>query len=164
MTTRFVQFFCCTVLMFSSPAIAAETWDCTIHRNLPPGGTEVTPERGQIKIEGDELSWRGRPLHVAVNNDVGVVAIFAQATTSPPAVTVHGLQPEQNAAMEAHFRSLTPNPLIDSFTIAINKQDGSLRIGSVGTTQVLDISTGNCQKAESTPVAGGPTKSDDAAH
>jgi hypothetical protein len=162
-SARFVQTLCGTLFLFGSPAIAAETWDCTIHANLRSGGTEVAPEHGQIGIEGDELHWRGQHYRIAVNNDVGVVAVFAQATTSPPSITVHGLQPAQNAAMEAHFRSLIPNPLIDSVTIAINKQDGSLRIGSVGTTQVRDESAGTCRKAEAVPVAADPTKSDNLA-
>ena len=59
--------------------------------------------------------------------------------------------------METHFKSLIPNPLIDSYTVALNKQDGSLRIGSVGTTRVLDISTGTCQKAEPALGASNPT-------
>lgn len=153
--TRLGQVLCFAIFMFGSPASAAEIWNCTVHSMLAPGATELSAGHAQIKIDGDDLAWIDgaaasgltRHYHIAVNNDVGAVAIFAQATTSPPSVTVAGLPHNLAVDMQTRLAAAVPNPLVNSYTIALNKKDGSLRTGSVGTTGVHDISTSECQLA-----------------
>lgn len=153
MHTRF--FIVITMLIASAPAVAAETWDCTVtDTGAASPHVTVYPHNVQIQIDGDDLGWTGRgPLgseptrhyHIAVNDDVGVVAVFAQATTSVPSVKVTGVPPRLAAALQTQMTSAIPAPLINSYTIALNKQDGSLRTGLVGTTDVREDQTGKCQ-------------------
>ena len=171
MLGRIGQFVFLGALVVSPPATAAEVWDCTIHDELVPGATEVSPGHVQIKIDGDDLAWIEFPItnprtgkqipeptshyHLAVNNDVGAVAIFAQARTSHPSVTTTGLPRDLTAAINSRLSAAVPRLLVNSFTVVLNKQDGSLRTGAVDTREVSDMSHGECQQ-QSTLVPTNP--------
>jgi len=145
------QATCMLLFMFGQPSSAAEIWFCTTHNVSMPGSTELSPGHDQIKIEADDLAWTYgtaasspmRHYHVLVNNDVGAVAEFAQATSSPAPLTITGLSPDQAAALMARLHP--PSPMIDAYVIALDKKSGVLRTGSVGTKGIHENWTGECQ-------------------
>jgi hypothetical protein len=150
MLARLALISCLPLCLIGTPAAAAEIWNCTTHDELVHGATEITPGHVQIKIDGNRLVWAALPedhFRLLVNNDVGAVAVFAQATTTPAGVKVVGMPPEQASALQARLNGLAPNPLVNSFTVVLDKTHGVLRTGSVGTTEVSDVSHGECKRA-----------------
>jgi hypothetical protein len=149
-----------SVLAWSAPAPATETWNCTTTRTNTNPHVRVYPQTAQIEINGDDLaqtelnpaiSVPTTHLHVLVNNEIGIVAVSAQAITNKHWATVSGLPSKTASALEAEINSAIPNPLINSYTLALNRHDGSMRMGSVGTTAVSEFATGKCELS-STPV------------
>jgi ABC-type lipoprotein release transport system permease subunit len=143
-----------SVLAWSTSAPATETWNCTTTRTNANPHVKVYPQTAQIEINGDDLaqtelnpaiSVPTTHLHVLVNNEIGIVAVSAQAITNKQWATVSGLPSKMASALQAEINSAIPNPLVNSYTLALNKQDGSMRIGSVGTTAVSEFGTGKCQ-------------------
>jgi hypothetical protein len=117
----------------------------------------------QIEIEGSDLLWvtpnftvmgkeyPGTTQHrpIIVNNEVGLVSVFGIATTAVPKVTVNG---RPSAAMSAIVKSTMPNPRVEAYATVLDKQNGTLRVGVVGTTEVREIDIGECtQGASPTP-------------
>ena len=147
-------------LAWSASARAAETWNCTMTRTNTNPRVTVYPQSLQIEINGDDLveTERGPTssgptvhLHVLVNNEIGIVGVSAQAITNKQWVTVSGLPSKMASALQAEVNAAIPNPLINSYTLALNKKDGSMRIGSVGTAAVSEFASGKCQDS-SAPV------------
>jgi hypothetical protein len=156
------------VLTAVTPAVADEIWDCTIIDTVsqvsPSSRITPYPRNAQIQIGDGTLSWtehgpKGsdptRKYSAIVNNDVGAVAIFAQATTSPAGIKIVGLPPDKARELETKINSSIPNPLVNSYSVVLNKRDGSLRVGIVGTTEVREVLTGKCQVG-STPLSANP--------
>ncbi len=135
--------------LFGAPASGAEVWECTVHDELVPGAVETSPGHVQIRIDGDRFVWENLPadhFRLLTDNDLGAVAVFTQATAAPAGVKVTGLPEAQARAMEAHFASLAPNPLVNAYAVVLDKVHGVVRTGSVGTTKVADYSHGECQR------------------
>jgi hypothetical protein len=124
------------VYLISTPALAADSWNCTfLAFDGPPGITSHVT----IQVDGDKLDWLlasydipnpkihivPSALHYRVmeNNGVGIVAVSSQARTDKEVGSV-----------------------INSETIAIDKTTGVLRAGVVGTNGVHDNLSGACRQ------------------
>lgn len=121
--------------LISTPALAADAWDCTfLAFDGPPGITSHVT----IQIDGDKLDWILDPYDIPIpkmhivpgvlryrvieNNNVGIVAVFSQARIDKDA-----------------------GPVISSETIVINKANGALHAGVAGTNGVHDNLSGTCR-------------------
>ena len=163
MGRRIVVVLCCGIFWMSAPAAAMERWNCTIHASASFGGTETSPGHVQMQIDGNDLSWvtpnftvlgkeyPGSTQHrpVILNNDVGIVAVSAIATTAVPRILLNGRDNEQFSKMAT---SMIPNPRVQAYATVLDKHNGTLRVGSVGTTKVQEIDLGECtQEASPNP-------------
>ena len=151
-----------------------EVWTCTVH-DYHPGGTEVSPGHVRITLSDKELISIGTDsptddggLHyqLIINNTVGAVAVNAHATTQLPSLTITGLPPREAAAMHRMLTSNLPDHLVGSYTVALDKLNGSLRTGSVtvGLDQVSSIETGECVRVQPPPETTGASTSGQSGH
>lgn len=158
---------CCSLFYASAPAAATELWECSVDASPSFGAIASTPGQLQIQIEGNDLLWitpnftvRGREYPgntqhrpIIVNNEIGAVAVSGVATTAAPKVLLNG---RSNAAFSAFVDSTIPNPRVEAYATVLDKQNGTLRVGSVGTTKVQEISIGKCTKGAVPPPTTSP--------
>jgi hypothetical protein len=118
-----------------------------------------------MQLDGNDLAWvtpnftvlgreyPGSTQHrpIILNNDVGIVAVSAIATTAVPQILLNGRYNEQFSKMAT---SMIPNPRVQAYATVLDKHNGTLRVGSVGTTKVQEIDTGECtREAQPNPAA-----------
>lgn len=152
-------------VLLTAPASASETWLCTTHAQPLPGGTlaSETPGHDQITLTDNDLIWTygvsdtspKRHYQLLVNNDVGAVAVFAQATNSPPPMKITGLPQQQADALIAQMN--LPKFLVDGFIIALDKKGGVLRTGSVGSNGIFPNTFGECQRQAINSITPSPS-------
>jgi hypothetical protein len=148
-------------------AASAETWDCTIHASPSMGLTETRAGHVQIQVVDADILWitpsftvlgkeypsTTQRRHIVLNNDVGLVAVFGLATTTLPKITIDG---RSDPAFSAMATSVLPNPRVEAYATVLDKHNGALRVGSVGTTAVSDIDTGECVLSAPTDLTSPP--------
>lgn len=146
--------------------MAAELWDCTVDASPSFGAIASTPGHLQIQIEGNDLLWitpsftvmgreyPGTTQHrpIILDNEIGTVAVSGIATITAPKVLLNG---RSNPAFNALVNSTIPNPHVEAYATVLDKQNGTLRVGSVGTTKVQEIDIGKCTRGTS-PVPSAP--------
>lgn len=121
--------------LISTCALASDAWDCTFTAfDGPPGITSHVT----IQIDGDKLDWMLDPFDIPIarmhivpqalhyriveNNSIGIVAVSSQARIDKDV-----------------------GPVINSETIAIDKANGALHAGVVGTKGLHDNLSGTCR-------------------
>jgi hypothetical protein len=120
---------------FTMPVWAADSWECAfVVFDGPPGITS----HATVKLDGGMFDWIIAPLDVSIppthivppamryrileNNNVGIVAVSSRARIDK-----------------------TFGALITAETIALDKTNGRLHVGVVGTNGVHDNLSGTCR-------------------